>query len=157
MANRNKLLDRFYLIIDNTDNLEPFLQTGVRCIQLRIKDKSVDECRAQIRVAKKLCGQFDCQLIINDYWQLALEEECDCIHLGQEDLSGADMASLKKAQIKIGISTHDKAELAIALSHEPDYIALGPIYATLLKKCPGVHRGWRNYSAGKMPLVIFPW
>ena len=158
MANSNKLLDRFYLIIDNTDNLEPFLQTGVRCIQLRIKDKSVDECRDQIRVAKKLCGQFDCQLIINDYWQLALEEECDCIHLGQEDLSGADMASLKKAQIKIGISTHDKAELAIALSHEPDYIALGPIYATLLKKMPWRPQGleklqrWKN-AIGDIPLV----
>ncbi len=154
----NKLLSRFYLIIDNTDNLESFLQAGVRCIQLRIKDKGVDECRAEIRTAKKLCGQFDCQLIINDYWQLALEEECACVHLGQEDLSGADIPVLKKAQIKIGISTHDKAELAIALSHEPDYIALGPIYATLLKKMPWRPQGldklqrWKN-AIGDIPLV----
>ena len=158
MPSTNKLLDRFYLIIDTTDRLESFLQAGVRCIQLRIKDKSVDECRAEIRVAKKLCNQFSCRLIINDYWQLALEEGCDCVHLGQEDLTGADISALKKQQIKIGISTHDKAELAIALSKQPDYIALGPIYATLLKKMPWRPQGldklqrWKN-AIGNIPLV----
>jgi len=158
MVSTNKLLDRFYLIIDNTENLEFFLQAGVRCIQLRIKDKSMEECRTEIRVAKKLCSQFDCRLIINDYWQLALEEGCDFVHLGQEDLTGADIPGLKKAKIKIGISTHDKAELAIALSHEPDYIALGPIYATLLKKMPWRPQGleklqrWKN-AIGDIPLV----
>ena len=158
MVSNNKLLDRFYLIIDNTENLESFLQAGVRCIQLRIKDKSIEECRTEIRVAKNLCSQHDCRLIINDYWQLALEEGCDFVHLGQEDLTGADISGLKKAKIKIGISTHDKAELAIALSHEPDYIALGPIYATLLKKMPWRPQGleklqrWKN-AIGDIPLV----
>ena len=158
MADSNKLLDRFYLIIDNTANLEAFLKAGVRCIQLRIKDKSADECRAEIKTAKGLCAQFDCRLIVNDYWQLALEEGCDFVHLGQEDLAGADITELKKAQTKIGISTHDKAELAIALSHEPDYIALGPVYATLLKKMPWRPQGlyklqlWKN-AIGDIPLV----
>jgi len=152
------MLDRFYLIIDSTENLESFIDAGVRCIQLRIKNKSDSECRAEIKTAKNLCTQNGCQLIINDYWQLALEEGCDAVHLGQEDLSTADVSQLKNAQIKIGISTHDKAELAIALSHEPDYIALGPIYATLLKKMPWRPQGleklqrWKN-AIGGIPLV----
>ena len=152
------LLQRFYLIVDSTENLESFLNAGVRCVQLRVKDKSMDEVRTEIKTAKTLCARHQCQLIVNDYWQLAIEEGCDAIHLGQEDLSGADVAQIKNAQIKIGISTHDKAELAIALSHEPDYIALGPIYATLLKKMKWRPQGleklqrWNN-AIGDIPLV----
>ena len=152
------LLQRFYLIVDSTENLESFLDAGVRCVQLRVKDKSMDEVRTEIKTAKTLCARHQCQLIVNDYWQLAIEEGCDAIHLGQEDLSGADVAQIKNAQIKLGISTHDKAELAIALSHEPDYIALGPIYATLLKKMKWRPQGleklqrWKN-AIGDIPLV----
>lgn len=152
------LLQRFYLIVDSTENLESFLNAGVRCVQLRVKDKSMDEVRTEIKTAKTLCARHQCQLIVNDYWQLAIEEGCDAIHLGQEDLSGADVAQIKNAQIKLGISTHDKAELAIALSHEPDYIALGPIYATLLKKMKWRPQGleklqrWKN-AIGDIPLV----
>ena len=152
------LLQRFYLIVDSTENLESFLSAGVRCVQLRMKDKSTEDYRAEIRTAKTLCAKHKCQLIVNDYWQLAIEEGCDAIHLGQEDLSGADVAQIKNANIKLGISTHDKAELAIALSHQPDYIALGPIYATLLKKMKWRPQGldklqrWKN-AVGDIPLV----
>jgi len=155
---KQNMLDRFYLIIDNTENLESFINAGVRCIQLRIKNKNSDECRAEIKTAKLQCEQHGCQLIVNDYWQLALEEGCDAVHLGQEDLSTADVSQLKNAKVKFGISTHDKAELAIALSHQPDYIALGPIYATLLKKMPWRPQGleklqrWKN-AIGNIPLV----
>ena len=158
MSDKIPLLQRFYLIVDSTENLESFLNAGVRCVQLRVKDKSMDEVRTEIKTAKTLCARHQCQLIVNDYWQLAIEEGCDAIHLGQEDLSGADVAQIKNAQIKIGISTHDKAELAIALSHEPDYIALGPIYATLLKKMKWRPQGleklqrWNN-AIGDIPLV----
>ena len=158
MSDKIPLLQRFYLIVDSTENLESFLNAGVRCVQLRVKDKSMDEVRTEIKTAKTLCARHQCQLIVNDYWQLAIEEGCDAIHLGQEDLSGADVAQIKNAQIKIGISTHDKAELAIALSHEPDYIALGPIYATLLKKMKWRPQGleklqrWKN-AVGDIPLV----
>ena len=158
MSDKIPLLQRFYLIVDSTENLESFLNAGVRCVQLRVKDKSMDEVRTEIKTAKTLCARHQCQLIVNDYWQLAIEEGCDAIHLGQEDLSGADVAQIKNAQIKLGISTHDKAELAIALSHEPDYIALGPIYATLLKKMKWRPQGleklqrWKN-AIGDIPLV----
>ena len=59
------------------------------------------------------------QLVVNDYWQLALEEGCDCVHLGQADLDGADMAALRRAGVSIGISTHDEQELERALAIDP--------------------------------------
>lgn len=147
------MLDRFYLIIDSTQHLQAFLNEGLCCVQLRIKDCSTAEqessIRSEIRRAKQLCDQFDCQLIINDYWQIAIDEGCDAVHLGQEDLDAADIEQIKQHGIKYGLSTHDKAELARALALKPDYIALGPIYATLLKKMPWRPQGLEKLSRWK--------
>lgn len=152
------MLSRFYLIIDCTELLEQYLQTGVRCIQLRIKQQSESTCRFEIQQAQALCNAHGATLIINDYWQLALDEGCAAVHLGQEDLQSANIALLKEAGVAVGISTHDRAELAVALAQQPDYIALGPIYATLLKKMPWRPQGldklrrWKQ-AIGEIPLV----
>lgn len=139
------MLDRFYLIVPDSDTLSEFLEAGVRCVQLRMKDLTEADCRAHIRQARTLCEATGCTLIINDHWQLAIEEGCQALHLGQEDLQEADMAAIRAAGLHVGISTHDRAELAIACAHAPDYIALGPIYATLLKKMP-----WRPQGLAKL-------
>ena len=140
-----KMPARFYLIVDNTDSLAQFLPLGLECVQLRIKSAPIENLRSEIRLAKQLCDAADCQLIINDYWQLAIDEGCNGLHLGQEDLDNADMPAIKNAGIKYGISTHDKAELQRAMALNPHYIALGPIYATLLKKMP-----WRPQGLEKL-------
>ncbi|WP_245468454.1 thiamine phosphate synthase, partial [Mesorhizobium sp. M1E.F.Ca.ET.063.01.1.1] len=45
----------------------------------------------------------------------------------------ADVKAIGRAGLKLGLSTHDDAELETALQAEPDYVALGPIYPTILK------------------------
>ncbi|MEM1383553.1 MAG: thiamine phosphate synthase [Pseudomonadota bacterium] len=127
-------LDPFYPIWDSAEWCRRLLPLGVKLVQLRIKDRTEDSLRAEIRAAKALCEAHRCQLIVNDYWQLAIEEGCDFVHLGQEDLADADMPAIRRAGIRLGLSTHDHAELETALSHDPDYVALGPIYPTILKK-----------------------
>ena len=98
------------------------------------------------------------QLIINDYWQLAIDEKCDFIHLGQEDLDVADIKAIRAAGIKIGLSTHDHDELDRALSYKPEYLALGPVYPTILKKMKWTEQGldkvteWKKL-VGDTPLV----
>jgi len=152
------VLDRFYLIVDNANRLAGFLPLGVKCVQLRVKDLSATALRREIRTARAVCEAHACQLIINDHWQLAIEEGCSAIHLGQEDLDTADIDAITRAGIRYGISTHDRAELNRALSYEPAYIALGPIYATILKKMPWRPQGldklarWKS-SIGRIPLV----
>ena len=139
------MLSRFYLIVDNTESLAQFLPLGLKCVQLRIKDVALHDLKVMVREAKELCDEYQCQLIVNDYWKLALEEGCDAVHLGQEDLDSADMFAIQAAELKCGISTHDKAELHRALELKPNYIALGPIYQTLLKKMP-----WRPQGLEKL-------
>ena len=126
-------LPRVYPIVDSAAWIGRLLPAGVRLVQLRIKDRSTEELRAEVCESQGLCTRSGAQLVLNDHWQLALDEGCDFVHLGQGDLDSADVPALRRAGIRIGISTHDEAELARALSFEPDYVALGPIYPTLLK------------------------
>jgi thiamine-phosphate pyrophosphorylase len=152
------VLDPFYLIVDSAAWIERLLPCGVRLVQLRIKDLSVEARRADILKAKVLCAAYGAQLVVNDYWQDAIELGCDYIHLGQGDLDTADLAAIRKAGLRLGVSTHDEAELTRALATEPDYIALGPIYPTILKQMPFAPQGldrigeWKK-KIGSCPLV----
>src|SRR5256885_14886986 len=124
----------------------------------RSKDQRQEKLRSEIRAARLCCTAAGMQLIINDHWQLALEAGCDFVHLGQADLDGADVPALRRAGVRFGVSTHDESELARALDLQPDYVALGPIYPTLLKLMPWPAQGleritqWKR-RIGTMPLV----
>lgn len=131
---------------------------GVRTVQLRLKDASEAQIRSQVRDCLHIARRHGCQLIVNDYWQTAIDEGADYIHLGQEDLAAADLPAIRAAGIKFGISTHDESELETALAAEPNYVALGPIYETKLKAMKWAPQGlaritqWRKRIGG-LPLV----
>ncbi|WP_348629943.1 thiamine phosphate synthase [Methylocystis rosea] len=151
-------LDPFYLIVDDADWLSRLLPQGVKLVQLRVKDRAEPDVRSQIATARELCARHGAQLVVNDYWRLALEEGCDFVHLGQGDLDSADIAALRRAGVRIGVSTHDEAELDRALSLEADYVALGPVYPTLLKQMAFAPQGLARLAAwkaqiGETPLV----
>lgn len=151
-------LDPFYLIVDDAGWLERLLPLGVKLVQLRIKDRSEGELREAIRASLRLCARHGATLIVNDYWRLAIEEGCGYVHLGQSDLDDADLAAIKSAGVKLGVSTHDERELERALALSPDYIALGPIYPTLLKRMTFAPQGLERIGewkarVGATPLV----
>ena len=151
-------LDRFYPIFDDTKWLRQLLPLGIKLVQMRIKDAEPDALRAEIIAARDLCRAAGCTLVINDHWQIAFEESCDYIHLGQEDLDDADIAAIRKAGMRLGLSTHDHAELDRAMALAPDYIALGPVYPTILKKMKWHQQGleklteWKSLI-GDTPLI----
>ena len=151
-------LPRVYPIVDNAEWIAQLGPVGVRLVQLRLKGHPQVTVAAQIRRAQGLCASFGIQLIVNDHWQLALAAGCDFVHLGQGDLEGADLGALRRAGVRLGISTHDQHELERALALAPDYVALGPIYHTTLKVMPWAPQGlarlgqWRR-RVGALPLV----
>lgn len=151
-------LDPFYLVVDSADWIARLVPLGVKLVQLRIKDRDEARLRAEIRAAQAVCAAHGCVLVVNDYWRLAVEEGADWTHLGQEDLAGADREAIRRAGLKLGISSHDHAELDTALAAEPDYVALGPIYPTILKKIKWEAQGlerigeWKR-RVGTLPLV----
>jgi len=135
------MIDPFYPVLPDSDWLDRLVPRGVRFVQLRLKDAPEDEVRRQITRAMALCARHDAQLVVNDYWRAAIELGADFVHLGQEDLAAADVPAIRAAGIRLGVSTHDRDELAKALAVQPDYIALGPIYETKLKKMKWAPQG----------------
>ncbi len=151
-------LDPFYLIVDSADWIARLVPQGVKLVQLRVKDCEPEELRRQIREAKAVCEAHGATLVLNDYWQMAIDEGCSWLHLGQEDLAEADLPAIRRAGLRLGLSTHDEAELETALAAKPDYVALGPVYPTILKEMKWAPQGlerlgiWKS-RIGALPLI----
>ena len=151
-------LDPFYLIVPDAKMLNALVPLGVRLVQLRLKSDDTTEVRQQVATSLTLCARYGAQLVVNDHWQVAIDLGADAVHLGQEDLDTADLPALRRAGIAVGMSTHDDAELERALALSPAYVALGPVYPTLLKQMPWQPQGldkltrWKA-RIGALPLV----
>lgn len=151
------MLDRFYLIVDRVHWLPRFLPHGLKLVQLRLKDLPDALRRAEIAEAIGLCRAAGATLVVNDHWRDAIDLGADWVHLGQEDLAEADVPAIRRAGLKLGLSTHSYDELDRALAADPDYVALGPIYPTTLKVMPFAPQGldrigeWR--ALARRPLV----
>jgi thiamine-phosphate pyrophosphorylase len=152
------VIDRFYPVLPSAEWVARLVPAGTRFVQLRIKNTPEAELRREVREAQAICVRHGAQLIVNDHWRIAIDEKCPWVHLGQEDLVDADISAIRRAGLLLGVSTHDHAELEKGLSVDPDYVALGPIYPTKLKKMPFAPQGldrigeWKKL-VGKKPLV----
>ncbi|WP_299668907.1 thiamine phosphate synthase [uncultured Ruegeria sp.] len=151
-------LDRFYPIFDHSNWLRRMLPLGVKLVQLRMKDQPDAVVQDQIAISRDLCRDYGAVLVVNDHWQAAIDLGCNWIHLGQEDLDEADLVAIRKAGLKLGVSTHDDDELERVLTMGPGYVALGPVYPTILKKMKWHQQGlpkvteWKA-RVGDVPLV----
>jgi thiamine-phosphate pyrophosphorylase len=142
-------LPKFYPIFDSLSWLERALPLGVKLVQLRIKERPQKELRDDIQAALALTRQHGATLVVNDHWQIAIDEGADWLHLGQEDLDMADLPAIRRAGLRLGVSTHDHAELDRALAISPDYVALGPVYPTILKKMKWHQQGLERLTEWK--------
>ena len=149
---------RFYPVVDSAAWVRRMAGAGARLIQLRIKQPDGPALRAVIREARNVCAAVGACLVLNDHWQAAIEEGIGFLHLGQEDLDGADLPAIRRSALRLGVSTHSDAELDRALSVAPDYVALGPVWPTTLKQMPWAPQGlprltdWKR-RLGRVPLV----
>ncbi|AFJ01316.1 Thiamin-phosphate pyrophosphorylase [Methylophaga frappieri] len=149
-----------YAVVDSADWVRRCLQSGIRTVQLRIKEAEQSHITREIQQAIHEAAAFqDSRLFINDHWQLAIQYGAYGVHLGQEDLQQADLEAIARAGLRLGISTHSHWELARALAVQPSYIALGPVYPTTSKQMPwqpqGLHtvREWLRILENTIPLV----
>ena len=151
-------LDPFYPIVDSAAWVRRVVGAGAKLIQLRIKQKSDADVARETRESLAICNEAGAILVVNDFWRVAIGEGAPWVHLGQEDLDTADISAIRAAGIKLGVSTHDGAELKRALALAPDYVALGPIYPTIFKAMVfppqglGRIRDWKE-QVGDIPLV----
>src|SRR3546814_12829569 len=84
-------LDPFYPIVDSAAWLRRLLPLGIKLVQLRVKDRSEAETRAEIGAARDLCAAAGGQLLVNAYCRIALDAGFASVHLRQEGPAGPDL------------------------------------------------------------------
>ncbi len=155
-SGRGGTLDPFYPIVDSAAWVARLVGAGARLIQLRVKDKDEAMVARETREALALCRKAGATLVVNDYWGVAIAEGADWVHLGQEDLDSADLPAIRKAGLRLGVSTHDEAELERGLAVDPDYVALGPIFPTISKDIAFVPQGLEKLADWKRRVGALP-
>jgi thiamine-phosphate pyrophosphorylase len=130
-----------YPVVDSIEWVRRLLEAGVKTLQIRIKDLPDADVEPAIIEAIALGRQHNARLFINDYWRLAIKHQAYGIHLGQEDLDTTDLLAIHQAGLRLGVSTHDDAELKRAVSVRPSYIALGHVFPTQTKDMPSSPQG----------------
>ena len=145
-------LDPFYPIVDSAAWVGRLVGVGTKLIQLRIKDATEAHLRSELHHAMTICRRSGAELVVNDHWEYAIDAGADWVHLGQTDLDEADLDAIRTHSIRLGVSTHSPEELERALSCDPDYVALGPIFPTTLKAMPFGPQGLERISEWKQLL-----
>ncbi len=136
---------------------EAAVAEGVRFVQLRMKDAPRAEVvRVGLRLRAIVRGSSTL-LVVNDDPLAAAEIGADGVHLGQGDAPLAEARRLVPPRTIVGLSTHDEDQAARAEALAPDYVGVGPIWATPTKRDPdpvlGLERAARIVRAAKLPAV----
>lgn len=148
-----------YGITDSGAHAAELFAAGLATVQLRLKRGDAQSgaawhtrLAAEVQPALEAARRHGATLIVNDHWRAALALGVDFVHLGQEDLlaldasARADLAQARARGLRLGISSHSLWELARAVAWAPDYIACGPVWATLTKAMPWRPQGLDNLA-----------
>lgn len=143
-VNTNKL--GLYPVVDSVDWCQKLLAMGVKTLQYREKTLTGAELEAAIKQVAELGQKYQARVFINDFWQLAIKHQAYGVHLGQEDLVDANLAAIKQAGLRLGVSTHGHFEMLKAMQYRPSYIAVGAIFPTQTKDMTGQIQGLKTLS-----------
>lgn len=131
----------FYLVMTNpvvgyAECAKAAVRAGVGIIQLRMKHASRDEIVREAKAVREATLGTDTLFIVNDDPSIAAEVGADGVHVGQDDMSVAEVRRLYPSIKIVGLSTHSPAQALAAIPQKPDYIGVGPVYATPTKDIP---------------------
>ena len=123
-----------YAVLPDADWVARMALAGVPTLQLRFKSDDDGQVHRQIKASVRAVQGTPSLLFINDHWQAAIEAGAYGVHLGQEDMDAANIGQIRRAGLRLGLSSHGYAEMLKADAHSPSYIAMGAVYATTLKR-----------------------
>ena len=135
------------------------VRAGLRYVQLRRKNKPRPETLDIARRLRRITAGSATLFIVNDDVEIAADSGADGVHLGQDDMSLAAARARWPAPGKVfGLSTHNEDQERRARDLAPDYIGVGPVFATPTKQRPdpvlGLGRMGRIVRAS--PLTTVP-
>jgi thiamine-phosphate pyrophosphorylase len=142
------------------DVAKQLCEGGSDLIQLRAKNSTPEEICALAQSLLPITETAGVGLVINDYPGIALQIGAPFCHLGQEDFfdggyTHTSHLAARKPPLKLGLSTHAPDQAERALRADPDYIAVGPVFATGTK--PGARPATLGYVRWAAEHVKIPW
>lgn len=152
----------FYLVMTNPKVgyaacAQAAVDGGVRIIQLRMKDAPRDEIVSVGRTVRDITGGTETLFIVNDDPSIAAEVGADGVHVGQGDMPVPEVRRLYPSLRIVGLSTHSPEQALASLDVKPDYIGVGPVWATPTKKIPdpvlGIETAMRMVRSVPYPAV----
>ena len=134
-------------------------RAGVPTVQLRFKSDDAAAIEREVQAAVEAVQGTGALLFVNDHWRVAIEAGAYGVHLGQEDLDALapeELAQIRAAGLRLGVSTHGYAEMVRADKVSPSYIAMGAVYPTTLKKMATAPQGVARLGAYARLLRGYP-
>ncbi len=133
---------------------------GADLVQLRAKGTAPDEVRRLAEMILPVTERAGVGLVINDHPRIALEIGAPLCHLGLEDFFGSGFTRAEQVtgcpkRMMLGLSTHAPEQAQRASKAGPDYIAIGPVFATPTK--PGRPAATLNYVRWAAINARLPW
>lgn len=105
---------------------------GAKVIQIREKHWEKARIVELVRACRPVADRYGVLIIVDDYADVARDAGADGVHIGQDDMSVAEVRAISP-ELLIGRSTHNLAELLAAQEEGTDYLNIGPIFATNTK------------------------
>ena len=106
------------------------LRSGVRILQLRAKEASIEELKDLVAELHPLIRAAGAELILNDHAEIAAQTTGVGVHLGQGDMHPTEARALLGTDVLIGWSTHNLEQVREAQALPIDYIGFGPVFAS---------------------------
>lgn len=137
----------------NLECVKAMIEGGIKIIQYRDKTKSIKEKTKEAREIRELCKKHGVIFIVNDHVDIALLVDADGVHIGQDDMSPADVRKLIGDDKIIGLSTHSGEQgMKAFLDPDVDYIGVGPIFPTTTKDTAPVGLEYLEYAVKNLHL-----
>jgi thiamine-phosphate pyrophosphorylase len=112
---------------------EKMIEGDVDLIQLRGKDKAVEELIDLAAQLHTITSRASIPLIVNDHVEVARAVPVEGVHVGQDDEAVAIVREKAGRDLIVGKSTHSLEQARAAQDEGADYIGFGPIFATPTK------------------------
>jgi thiamine-phosphate pyrophosphorylase len=128
-------------------------EAGIRFLQYRDKEATDEVVLERAAMLRRIFPPSDSCLILNDRVSLVRAAGFDGVHVGQEDLSPAEVRATLGSDLLIGVSTHSERQLLSAGAGPADYLAIGPVFATLSKQVPDPVVGLEGVRAARAMIV----
>jgi thiamine-phosphate pyrophosphorylase len=137
--------------------LQEFAAAGLPWVQLRDKQANSRQLFANARRVVELAQRHGLTAIVNDRADVAWLSGAQGVHVGQEDLPVEHARRIMGTEKIVGYSTHNLAQALEGERSTADYLAIGPVFATVSKANPDPIVPWPELlairSQVKKPLV----